>query len=115
MNTYYIILTSMAVMAVIVFVALFYFKAGYGYLSTSKWGPKIGNKTAWVIMEAPAFIVMLYYTLRFDESGVETCNCRIVLDIVSGHFLLHYLIDIDFCMSVSSNGIYLLHLQYQSF
>ena len=90
MNTYYIILTSMAVMAVIVFVVLFYFKAGYGYLSTSKWGPKIGNKTAWVIMEAPAFIFLLYYTLRFAASGVETGNSRIVLYIMAGLFLLHY-------------------------
>lgn len=90
MNTYYIILTSMAVMAVIVFVALFYFKAGYGYLSTSKWGPKISNKAAWVIMEAPAFIFLLYYTLRFAASGVETGNSRIVLYIMAGLFLLHY-------------------------
>ena len=90
MNTYYIILTSMAVMAVIVFVALFYFKAGYGYLSTSKWGPKISNKAAWVTMEAPAFILLLYYTLRFADSGVETGNSRIVLYIMAGLFLLHY-------------------------
>ena len=90
MNTYYIILTSMAVMAVIVFVALFYFKAGYGYLSTSKWGPKISNKAAWVIMEAPAFIFLLYYTLRFAASGIETGNSRTVLYIMAGLFLLHY-------------------------
>ena len=49
MSTYYIIMASMAVMAVIVFVALFFFKAGYGYLSTSKWGPKISNKVAWIL------------------------------------------------------------------
>ena len=47
-------------MAVIVFIALFFFKAGYGYLSTSNWGPKIDNKTAWVLMEAPSFGFMLY-------------------------------------------------------
>ena len=34
MNTYYLIMAGMAVMAVIVFVALFFFKAGYGYLSS---------------------------------------------------------------------------------
>ena len=90
MNTYYIILTSMAVMAVIVFVALFYFKAGYGYLSTSKWGPKISNKAAWVIMEAPAFIFLLYQTISFAASGVETGNSRTVLYIMAGLFLLHY-------------------------
>ena len=90
MNTYYIILTSMAVMAVIVFVALFYLKAGYGYLSTSKWGPKISNKAAWVIMEAPAFIFLLYQTISFAASGVETGNSRTVLYIMAGLFLLHY-------------------------
>ena len=90
MNTYYIILTSMAVMAVIVFVALFYFKAGYGYLSTSKWGPKISNKAAWVIMEAPAFIFLLYQTISFAASGVETGSSRTVLYIMAGLFLLHY-------------------------
>ncbi len=33
MNTYYIIMSCMAVMAVIVFVALFYFKAGSDYVA----------------------------------------------------------------------------------
>jgi 3-oxo-5-alpha-steroid 4-dehydrogenase 1 len=59
MQTYYILMAAMAVMAVIVFVALFFFKAGYGYLSTSNWGPKINNKTAWVIMECPSFLYLL--------------------------------------------------------
>ena len=52
-------MACMAVMAVIVFIALFFFKAGYGYLSTSNWGPKISNKVAWVLMEAPAFLFLL--------------------------------------------------------
>ena len=83
-------MTGMAVMAVIVFIALFFFKAGYGYLSTSKWGPKISNKVAWVLMEAPAFLFLLYYTLDFTHSGVDTGNSRIVLYIMAGLFLLHY-------------------------
>ena len=60
MNTYFLIMAAMAGMAVIVFAALFFIKAGYGYLSTSNWGPKINNKIAWVLMEAPAFLFMLY-------------------------------------------------------
>lgn len=83
-------MAAMAVMAVIVFVALFFFKAGYGYLSTSKWGPKINNKVAWVMMEAPAFIFLLYYTLRFAASGADTGNSTLVLYIMAGFFLLHY-------------------------
>ena len=80
----------MAVMAVIVFVCLFFFKAGYGYLSSANWGPKIGNKTAWVLMEAPAFCFMLYYTLKFAFSGAETGNSSIVLYVMAGFYLLHY-------------------------
>ena len=70
MSTYYIILSAMAVMALIVFIVLFFLNAGYGYLSTSNWGPKINNKTAWVLMECPAFLFLLYYTMDFAASGV---------------------------------------------
>ena len=83
-------MTGMAVMALIVFIALFFFKAGYGYLSSSNWGPKISNKTAWVLMEAPAFIFLLYYTVKFAISGAETGNEKVVLYIMAGLYLLHY-------------------------
>ena len=91
MNTYYIIVAAMAAMAVVVFVALFFFKAGYGYLSTSNWGPKISNKVAWVLMEAPSFGYMLYYTLRFASEGGAVNGCsNLVLYILASFFLLHY-------------------------
>ena len=91
MNTYYIIIACMAAMAVIVFIALFFFKAGYGYLSTSNWGPKISNKVAWVLMEAPSFCFMLYYTLRFAaDGGAVNGNSNLVLYILASFFLLHY-------------------------
>ncbi len=77
-------------MAVIVFIALFFVRAGYGYLSSSKWGPKIGNKAAWIIMEAPSFFFMLLYTLQFHFSGADTGNCKGVLYVMAGLFLLHY-------------------------
>jgi 3-oxo-5-alpha-steroid 4-dehydrogenase 1 len=84
------IMAGMAAMAVVVFVALFFFKAGYGYLSSSNWGPKINNKVAWILMEAPAFIFLLYYTVSFSLSGIDTGNSKIVLYIMAGLFLLHY-------------------------
>ena len=90
MNLYYTIMICMAAMAVVVFIALFFFKAGYGYLSTSNWGPKISNKVAWILMEAPAFCFMLYYTLKFAFSGVETGNSKVVLYLMAGFYLLHY-------------------------
>jgi 3-oxo-5-alpha-steroid 4-dehydrogenase 1 len=84
------IMAGMAAMAVVVFVALFFLKAGYGYLSSSNWGPKINNKVAWILMEAPAFIFLLYYTVSFSLSGIDTGNSKIVLYIMAGLFLLHY-------------------------
>lgn len=90
MNSFYIILIVMAVMAVVVFVSLFWFKAGYGYLTTANWGPKISNKAAWVLMEAPSFLFLLYYTLHYALSGVNYGNDNVVLYVIAGFFLLHY-------------------------
>ena len=47
----------MVVLAVVVFAALQYFKAGYGYLRSKGWGPMIDNKLGWVLMEIPVLIV----------------------------------------------------------
>ena len=52
-------LIAMAAIAAIVFVALFFVKAGYGVFFSSKWGPSISNRWGWVIMEAPVFIVVV--------------------------------------------------------
>ena len=90
MNTYYTILIAMAVIAVIVFIALFYLKAGYGYLSNTHWGPQINNKLSWIIMESPAFLFALYYTWKYANSGIDTGNDKIVLLAMIGFFLLHY-------------------------
>lgn len=90
MQTYYLVMAAMLVMAIIVFIALFFFKAGYGYLSSANWGPKISNRTAWVIMESPAFIFMLLYVTEYLISGRDTGNSTAVLLVMSGLYLLHY-------------------------
>ncbi len=90
MHTYIIMMTAMALLAVVVYIALFHFKAGYGYLSTANWGPKINNRAAWVIMEAPAFCFLLFYSVRFGLSGIDTGNDKTVLYTMAGLFLIHY-------------------------
>lgn len=91
MQTYQILLYSMAALGLVVFICLFFVKAGYGYLSSAKWGPVLNNKLAWILMEAPAFFCMLFYTLR-DVFGYSTAsnNSKLVLYIIAGLFLLHY-------------------------
>ena len=58
LSTYNTFLAVMAIVAVFVFIALHFVKAGYGYLYNPKFGFPVPNKIAWVLMEAPVFIAM---------------------------------------------------------
>ena len=40
----------MSLIALIVFVALYFVKAGYGIIRTSSWGAAISNKLAWILI-----------------------------------------------------------------
>ena len=75
-------LNAMVIIAVFVFIALQYFKAGYGYLRTSKWGPSINNKLGWVIMEVPVFIAMLWgfiYTKSYTNIAVSVMTALMLI------------------------------------
>ncbi len=61
MNSFDIVLLTMAVLGVIVFVSLYFVDAGYGKMISSKWGPTLPNKIGWCLMECPVFFVMLYF------------------------------------------------------
>ena len=86
---YNIVLCTMLVLAVVVFIALFYFKAGYGFLSGGKWGPVISNKTAWVLMEAPAFFVMVIMLARYVWAGDDRGG-NVAVYVIAGMYLVHY-------------------------
>lgn len=58
LHEFNIFLLIMSGIAAVVFVALYFLKAGYGMFSDSRWGISLNNKVAWVLMEAPVFIVM---------------------------------------------------------
>ncbi len=75
----------MTALAVVVYLALQYFKAGYGFLRNSKWGPTIPNKIGWVIMELPVFIAMIVMMSFSDRIK----NPAII--VISLLFLTHYL------------------------
>ena len=83
-HTYYIVMIAMSILAVIVFIALHHFKAGYGYLRNSSWGPMINNKLGWVLMELPVFISMLVFFLYTESYR------NLTVSIMTGFFLLHY-------------------------
>ena len=62
-------LWTMTVIAVFVFACLYFVKAGYGIFRTKAWGWSIDNKVAWVLMEAPVFIIMLW---MWTSNGATT-------------------------------------------
>ncbi len=81
---YNTVIITMAILAVIVFFALQKIEAAYGMTYNPKWGPSLNNKTAWVLMEAPAFIIMaLIWAL--SPRATETTPC-----VMAALFELHY-------------------------
>ena len=69
LHTFNLFLIVMSVVAVVVFVSLFFVDAGYGKFYNKKWGPAVNNKLGWVLMESPVFITMLVLWLCSDRRG----------------------------------------------
>ena len=84
LHTFNIFLVVMAVVAVVVFVSLFFVDAGYGKFYDRKWGPAINNRFGWVLMESPVFFLMIALWLC---SGRRTDIARVVMLVI---FELHY-------------------------
>lgn len=80
------VLLSMLGMAAVVFLCLYFVKAGYGMFRTKQWGLSINNKLAWVLMEAPAFVMMLVVWAASDATN-RMLPAALVL---FGLFELHY-------------------------
>ena len=74
----------MSIIAVIVFIALYFVTAGYGVFYNKKWGPSIPNKIGWVLMESPVFIVMILLCVFSERSTNIVCLIFLLL------FEIHY-------------------------
>lgn len=81
---YYSVVAVMVALAVVVFVALQRVTAGYGMMYTKKWGPAVGNRLGWILMEAPVFVAMLCLWLLSQRRGEPA------LIVMASLFLLHY-------------------------
>lgn len=81
---YYSVVWIMLGLAVVVFVALQRVSAGYGMMYSRKWGPSVGNRAGWVLMESPVFFAMLLFWLlsprRSDAAPM----------VMAVYFLFHY-------------------------
>ena len=74
----------MSALALVVFVALYHIDAGYGKFYDSKWGPSVGNRLGWFLMESPVFVAMLLLWYFSERRGDVV---RLVFLLI---FELHY-------------------------
>lgn len=78
------VLLVMVVLAVIVYIALHFVTAGYGVMYTRRWGPTVGNRLGWVLMEAPVFVGMLLLWV-FSPRRADAAPA-----VMASLFMLHY-------------------------
>lgn len=74
----------MTIIAVIVFVALYFVTAGYGVFYNKKWGFAIPNKIGWILMESPVFIAMILLCVLSERDTNLVCLIFLIL------FEIHY-------------------------
>jgi len=71
-------------LAVIIHILMFFITAPFGRHSSKSWGPMINNKLAWIIMEFPSFIIMLYFLAFYDA------NFKSFIWIIFSIWIFHY-------------------------
>lgn len=87
MNTrvfYNDLLVASFILAVIVFLVLFFIVAPYGRHSRKGWGPALGNKLAWILMEAPS---PLMFAICFLAGSNRTVTTLIFLGLWEAHYI----------------------------
>jgi len=80
-----VLLICWFVLAVVVFVALFFVVAPYGRHLRSGWGHTIGNRMGWVIMEAPAPIA--FAACFVLGQNTSTAAALVFLGLWEAHYL----------------------------
>ena len=81
---YNYLLYAMPPLAIAVFAALFFIKAGYGIFRTKAWGFSLPNKIGWIMMECPVFLVMMYLWMECENKTEPVLLTFFLL------FQLHY-------------------------
>ena len=83
------LLIGMSMAAVVVFVCLFFVDAGYGKFYSRRWGPSVGNRLGWVLMELPVFVLMtvLYFYWEMPPEAGRWSPVPLVFLLL---FELHY-------------------------
>lgn len=73
------------VLAVIVFVLLFFITAPYGRHTKTTWGPLLDNKIAWVLMEVFVLFVLGYFIIT--GSNTQSTTNWIIIGLFGFHYI----------------------------
>lgn len=84
LTIYSSLLAAWFVLAVVIFIALFFVAAPYGRHIRRGWGLTIDNKLGWVLMEAPAPLVFAVYFLMGSQKSAVTL---VFLGLWEAHYL----------------------------
>ena len=84
LHSFNIFLGVMSLIALVVFISLYFVKAGYGMFRNSSWGVSINNRLAWILMESPVFIVMFVLWIGSERRFMAVPLVMFLL------FQLHY-------------------------
>lgn len=74
----------MLALAVVVFFTLQRVTAGYGMMYNRKWGPTVGNRIGWILMETPSFVTMLLLWLLSPRASQPATA------VMAALFEIHY-------------------------
>ena len=74
-----ILLISWFVLAAVIFVALFFIVAPYGRHTRRSWGPSIGDKLGWIVMEAPSPVLFAAFFVLGIKSISITAIAFLIL------------------------------------
>ncbi len=82
---FYGLILGWFVLAVMVFIALFFFVAPYGRHVRQGWGPTVDNKKGWIIMEAAAPVV--FFLCFLSGSNPNTVTTLLLLGMWEAHYV----------------------------
>ncbi|NRB51232.1 MAG: DUF1295 domain-containing protein [Saprospiraceae bacterium] len=88
---YSILLKTEFIFAAVTFVSLFFISAPYGRFGRKGWGMTLPAKYAWMIMEAPAMLLPLYFFFAFaDQQDIVLIIFLVIWQFHYAHRTLIY-------------------------
>jgi len=76
---YTILLIGFGSLGLVTFVILFFLTAPYGRHAQSGWGPMLGNRFGWLVMESPASLLFILLYILSDRKAVPAGIVFLVL------------------------------------